>query len=73
MGEAVEAYNSASTRLEKAAVVNGIVEKVGSTGGRFLRHDEEKGLWVRKWKDDEPLIARYACMPYLKLYSISDT
>ena len=49
MGESVDAYNGASSRLEKAAVVNGIVEKIRAAGGRFLRRDEDKGVWVRKY------------------------
>ena len=45
---AVEGYNEASTRLEKATVVNGIVEEIRAAGGRFLRHDEEAGTWHGK-------------------------
>lgn len=45
VGGAVTAYNEAESRLAKAAVVNSLVEEVRSSGGRFLRRDEEAGKW----------------------------
>ena len=41
-------YNSADSRLAKAAVVNSIVEEIKSLGGRFLRQDEKAGTWHGK-------------------------
>ncbi|CAB9528976.1 expressed unknown protein [Seminavis robusta] len=45
VASAVDIYNNASTRLDKAAVVNSVVEEVHQSGGRFLRHGDEKGTW----------------------------
>lgn len=41
----VSQYNAAESRLEKAKIVNKIVEEIQASGGRFLRQDEKAGTW----------------------------
>jgi hypothetical protein len=41
----VAIYHDATSRLEKATVVNAIVEEIHASGGRFLRLDERAGTW----------------------------
>lgn len=41
----VDRYNETTTRLEKATVVNFVVEEIRASGGRFLRRDETAGAW----------------------------
>lgn len=41
----VAKYNEAESRLEKAKIVNGIVDDIQAAGGRFLRQDEKEETW----------------------------
>ena len=48
VADAVDNYNNAISRLEKAAVVNSIVDEIRAAGGRFLRRDDDEGTWHGK-------------------------